>query len=61
MICEENTREDFQLLFSVGSMCTTDRELLQYIHCYQNIGFGFVYEYAIFMLSSVKVRADSDG
>lgn len=71
MICGENTCGDFQLVLSVG-MCTTVRVLLQCIHRYQIIGFGiklrelyfafaFVYEYAISMLSSVKVRADFDG
>lgn len=53
-------------------MCTTDRVPLQCVRCYQSICFGiiirklffafaFVYEYAISMLSSVKVRADFDG
>lgn len=72
MVCEENACGDFQLIFSMDSMCTTDGVLSQCIGCYQSIGFGvklrrlffafaFVYGYAISMLSSVKVRADFDG
>jgi len=72
MICGENASGDFQLVFSVGSMCATERVFLQCTRCCQSICFGpklrglffafaFVYEYAISMLSSVKVTADFDG